>query len=126
MSGADMHMYKFYDFYVLLNNDMVKINWKNVVKIAEEQGQSEGVYYALYCIEQLFPGTVEKSIFDMFSFENIDFVDRYVGKQNSNESYMWSKPFFERFFDYKRRLETSDNIAKISDDFKNYLRNVNK
>ncbi len=121
MSGSDMHFYKYYDFYMILNNDTININWNNVIEICEKAGQLKAVYYALYCVEQLFPNTVSSEIFDKFMLDNYDFVDEYVGRQEDGEIYYWKRPFIDRFFDFKRRLEINQNVDDASNGFKSNL-----
>lgn len=124
ISGSDMHFYKFYDFYMLLNSDNLTFDFNHIIEIASETGQLQAVYYALYAINQLFEETVEESIMNKFSFDDYKFIDEYVGRQDGTEIYYWDRPFIERFYDYKRRLNINENVNKASDGFKKNIYNV--
>lgn len=115
--GSDMQLYKFYDFYQLINSENVKINWDNVVKISKETNQLKGIYYALYCINELFPNCIDSEVLKMAAPKDTSFVDQYVGKQNSDEIYTWEKPFLERVFDYKRKIEANKNIKEVAEKY---------
>lgn len=114
MSGADMHYYKFYDFYMMLTSENVELNWNHIIEIAKETKQERAIYYAMYCIDQLFPGIFDISILDELHLSDYSFVDEYIGRQNDNDIYHWKKSFRERFFDYTRRNEVDNTIKNVS------------
>lgn len=121
MSGSDMHFYKFYDFYMIMNSPVISLDFDNIIEIAKGTEQLKAVYYALYAVEQIFSNTVSKQLFLKFKFDNYDFVDEYVGNQNGDEIYHWNRSFIDRFFDYKRRLEINRNVNSASERYKEHL-----
>ncbi|MCR5608498.1 MAG: nucleotidyltransferase family protein [Lachnospiraceae bacterium] len=124
LSSCDMHFYKYYDFYMLLTDDRVAIDWQNVIEIAEKSNQLKSVYYALYSINQLFPGIVEDSIFEMFNFEDTRFLDEYMGNEKKDEVFYWNEPFLDRFFDYSRKTRVDQKVIDASEEYKRNVNNI--
>lgn len=114
MNGADMHYYKFFDFYMMLTSKDVQLDWNHIIEITKRTKQEKSLYYAMYCVEQLFPDIFDMSILDELNLDDFSFVDEYVGKQDEGKVYYWKKPFRQRFFDYTRKFEVDDVIKSVS------------
>ena len=114
IAGSDMHMYKFYDFYVLLTSEDIKLDWEQIYEICKEYNQFESVYYAMYCVSTLFDGVIDSAVLAKFKPEDTRYIDQYKGKINTGEVYDWTNSFEKRFFDYRRKIEASKNVKELS------------
>ncbi len=124
ISGDDLTLYKYLDIHMFIKK--TDIDWNKVVELSKKMGTDIAVYHTLYHTEIIYPGTVEDSVFDMFGFENIDFVNQYKGRDNTEEIYEWENNIYERFFNVNRRVEALKNIEKESDRFKEIQKQLRK
>lgn len=111
VSGNDLTLYKFMDIHFLISSKYREIDWERLLDICRTLGRQKDVYYTLYHTEMLYPNTLDEAILEKFKPENIDFLNEYKGRDNSQESYKWELDFVHRVFSNERRLEAMKNIA---------------
>lgn len=116
-SGDDLALYKFMDihFYISKMND--KINWIKLKETAVYINRFNDVYYTLYYTEKLYPGTINLSILELFKPKNVEYLNQYFGKDNSNEVYNWDMTFEQRMFNCERCNEAMRNLSEESQRF---------
>lgn len=110
ISGTDLQMYKFYDFYALMNNPVVELDWDEIYEICVKNHQLKCVFYAMCGVNILFDNIIDEGIMEKFKPENVEYIDQYVGKAGEQELYHWEKSFEDRMFDYSRKIEAGKNI----------------
>lgn len=124
MSGGDLTMYKFMDIHFFISKLKKEINWKKVLEYAKELRKVNDVYYSLFYVEKLYPGTLDKSVLDIFKPENTDFLNQYKGRDNTNEVYTWDSDFKDRVFDSLHKLEAMKNVSQEYERFNDILKKM--
>lgn len=118
VSGNDLTLYKFMDIHFLISSKYGEINWEQLLEICIALGRQKDVYYTLYYTEKLYPNTLDDAILDKFKPENVDFLDEYKGRDNSQEIYKWEMDFVHRVFSNERRVEAMKNISTENERYK--------
>lgn len=119
VGGGDLTLYKFMDIHHFIMSNVDMIDWEKMLQFSLAFGRIKDVYYTFYYTEMLYPGTFEEDVLNKFRPENVDFLDEYKGRDNTNEVYKWETDFVNRVFSVNRRLEAMKNIENES---KRYVR----
>lgn len=112
MSGSDLTLYKFMDVHYFIHNVKDSINWDLLYKEAKILGRIEDVYFTLYYVEELYPGTLNEEILNKLKPLDINYLDEYKGRSNSEEVYKWGLGFKERVLNSERILDAMENLSK--------------
>lgn len=104
--SRDLGLYKFIDIYAFVTDLKKPINWAKFVEIAKLNNIIRESYYSLIYTRELFPLLYHDKEFciaiEAIKPEDTSFINEVVEGANPNNKYVWTKPFLERFFDYKR------------------------
>lgn len=124
-SGDDMLLYKFTDIHYFVHYYKNKINWGEFERFVLDINKSKEVYYTLYYTEILYPNTVPKSVLIKIKPENLDFLQQYKGRDNTNQIYNWRSSFKERFFNLvERKKESYENIEEEVGRFEQIMKDI--
>ena len=121
MSGTDLTLYKFMDVHFFILSKRDSLNWDNLHREAEVLGRVKEVYYTLYYVEELYPGTIAEEILLNFKPEITEFLDEYRGRDNTDEIYKWNASFKERVLNYEHKFETMQNLSGEYSRYKNIM-----
>lgn len=113
--GDDLTLYKFMDIHFFVMQKYETINWDTLLHLAKSTNRLKDVYYTLFYSETLYPGTFDQEVLDMFKPDNIEFLNQYKGRDNTDEIYNWETDFVKRVFSYERRIEAMKNIKEEYD-----------
>jgi hypothetical protein len=116
--GSDLTLYKFMDIHFLISQRANEINWDKLLVICKNLDRLNDVYYTMYYAEMLYPGTFDTEILGKFKPGNVEYLNEYRGRDNTNEVYQWKTDFAHRAFSWGRRVEAMMNIAEENNRFK--------
>lgn len=126
MSGADLTLYKFMDVHFFIFNRKDSLDWDLMYYEAKTLGRLEDVYYTLYYVEELYPGTITEKLLEKFKPENVDFLNEYKGRDNTDETYKWNISFKERALNCERKCEAMLNISGEYNRYQDILAKLEK
>ncbi len=95
----DSQIYKYLDIYRVLQCEAVKEN--RFLKLVEQTGLVEQVYYVLYYCNQLFPCETAKKLAKKLCPKKTDYLDGVTDAEHKTE-YCWTNGIFERTGIYGR------------------------
>lgn len=126
MEGEDLSVYKFMDIHFLAIKYKSRMNYSKMYDICIKINKNKEVYYAMYHTELLYPGTFKKSTLDQFEPQNLDYLNEYHGRDNTDQTYKWESEFVKRVFDRKRILNAKKNIGCENERYNNIIKEIRK
>lgn len=124
MAGDDMSLYKFMDVHFFICSKKGALNWDLLFEEAKILERTKDVYYTLYYVEELYPGTLNESVLEKFKPDHIDFLNEYRGRDNTEQVYKWNLEFKKRILNSERKLEAMQNLSEEYDRYNNILKKL--
>jgi hypothetical protein len=111
--GSDLQLSKFLDVALVSRAARKSGIVEDVIRLIEDYGAAESVYYALYHADLLYPENVPDDLLRALRPANPVFLDEY-GKLDGKVG-RWNRPFFERLFDSTRNREVThpSSVPKV-------------
>lgn len=122
IEGDDLTLYKYLDIHTFLNK--TTMDWEFFVRKVKEYKREKEVYHTLWCTEELYPGTICEEVFDLFKIDDVQFLNEYKGKENTDITYEWKEEFYKRVFDEKRKFEAMENLKSENERFKKIMKEL--
>jgi hypothetical protein len=98
--NKDLVLYKVVDLLALLGNAEHPVDPGLLVSRSREIGVGDQVYYALYHLDQLFPGVVPADVLEALRPDDEAYLHEVL--DDDGVRYRWTAPVLERFFDSRR------------------------